>query len=518
MFTKEAKRFFLMGLSLVMMVVLAACGSADTPEVAENTETESDRVLVVAHGADAVSLDPQFVNDGFSAIVNTQIYETLVSRDSDMNIIPALAKEWTQIDELTYEFKLREDVYFHNGEHFTAADVEFTLLRALDSAIASPILGDIDPNGIEVIDDYTIRISTKQPFAPILASLGHSTAFIVNEKAVTEFGEAYNQNPVGTGPFKFENWNRGSSVALVRNDDFHGEIPQISGIEFRVIAEASNRLIELETGAIDMAFGVGPSDVTRIENDESMTLLRRINLATSYIGINTQKEPFTDVRVRQAMNYAVNNQLIVDTILEGVGAPATGPMGSNIPGAADDLEGYEYNLERARELLAEAGFEDGFSTTIWVDNDTTRIDTVTAVANQLRQVGINVEIQTFEWAAFLEHLNTGEHDMFMMGWTAVTGDPDYALFPLFHSSQFGSAGNRTFFDNADVDRLLELARSTSDEAERAAYYRELQQLITEQAPWIFLNVGEALVATRSDVHGYIPRLNGQQRLDGVYFE
>jgi len=485
-----------------------------------NTETipSEERILKVANNADATSLDPQRVNDGPSAVVNTQIYETLVTRDSEMNIQPGLAESWEPIDELTYEFYLKEDVYFHNGEPLTAYDVEFTLLRALNSPIAAAVLGELDSEKIQVMDDHTIRIGTQQPFAPILANLGHSTAFIVNEKAVNEAGEDYFQNPVGTGPFIFENWENGSRIQLVKNENYHGQVPQIAGIEFQVISEVSNRLIELETGQVDMAFGISPGDIDYINNHDKLTLLRRINLGINYIGFNTQVEPFNDIRVRQAINYGVNVELIVDTILEGVGAKATGPMGANIPLAAGDLEGYEYNPEKAKALLAEAGLEDGFSATIHTDDDSTRLSLVTAVAAQLREIGIELDIQPLEWIAFTDYLDTGEYEMFIMGWTSVTGDADYALYPLFHSSQFGSAGNRTFFSDDRVDTLLEQARSVYDEEERASYYRELQELITEEAPWLFLNLGEMLVATGQDVHGYEIRLNGQQSLHGVYFE
>ena len=501
----------IVALAIIVSVGVAGC------QTTENISQE-DRVLRIANSADAVSLDPQKVNDGFSALVNTQMYEALVTRDSEMNIQPGLAESWESIDEFTYEFYLKEGVYFHNGELFTAHDVEFTILRALESPVASAILGEIDPEGIEIINDHTIRIRTLKPFAPILANLGHSTAFIVSEKAVQELGEDYYQNPVGTGPFTFDSWQTGDQIKLEKNENYHGELPQIAGIEFRVISEISNRLIELETNQVDMAFNISPGDIEQITNHEELTLLRRINLATTYIGFNTQLEPFNDKRVRQALNYGVDVDLIVNTILEGVGAKATGPLGTNIPLAATDLEGYEYNPEKAKELLAEAGYEDGFSATIVTDDDNTRISMVTAVAAQLREIGVELNIQTMEWAAFSEYLNEGVHEMFIMGWTSVTGDADYALYPLFHSSQFGSAGNRTFYADDRVDDLIEQAHSVFDEEQRSNYYRELQELITEEAPWLFLNEGEMLVATRVDVHGYEIRLNGQQRLHEVYFE
>ncbi|MCL1948612.1 MAG: glutathione ABC transporter substrate-binding protein [Turicibacter sp.] len=519
------KKHLLKMFPLAVIAVLAACGTSEgngtgtNPANTEETAIQEDRTLTIANNADPVSLDPQLVNEGASALINTQIYETLVSRDVDMNIIPGLATDWEQIDELTWEFHLRQGVYFHNGEPFTAKDVEFTLSRALESPVAAAILGMIDPDGFEVVDEHTIRISTLEPFAPLLANLGHSTSFIVSRAAVEEAGssEAFAEHPIGTGPFKFISRTRGENIVLERFEGYHGETPQIAGIVYRIIPEATSRLFSLENGEVDIAFGVAPSDARRIEQDENLTLLSRQNTAVSYIGFNNQMAPFDDVRVRQAFNYAVDLEGIIASLLEGFGEPALGPLASTLPMASIDVEVYGFDQERARELLAEAGIEEGFEVTIWTDQSETNRNIVTAVANQLGQVGINVSIEQFEWAAYISALDEGNHQMFIMGWTPVTGDADNALFPLFHSSQWGAPGNRSLFANDEVDALIEEARTTFDESRRAELYHQLQELLIEEAPWVFLHNGTTLHATRSDVHGYVPRLNGQQDLSGVYF-
>ena len=508
------KKGILIGLFLLIGGGLVACGgTADSV-----SDSDEDRMLVVAIGGDPVALDPQHANETNSAITNTQIYETLVTHDTDMNIVPRLAIEWRRIDDLTIEFDLREDVYFHNGEHFTAHDVDFTLRRAANSAIAYPILGEIDAEATEIVDDYTIRISTHRPFAPILSNLAHSTAFIVNQTSVEHYGEAYRENPVGTGPFKFENWVVGDSLTFKRNDNYWGEIPQISGIKFRIIAEQASRVIALETEEADIAMWISPSDVNRVIESDVMEFVTRDNFTVQYVGFNNQVEPFTDRRVRQAINYAVDVQSIVDTVLEGFATPAKGPMGANIPLASDNIMGYEYDPERARDLLAEAGFADGFETSIMVQSDTTMIAIATAIASQLGEVGIDVEIQPLEGGVFTDYTTEGRHEMFLLTWTTVTGDADYALYPLFHSSQHGSSGNRSFFSNDEIDDLLERSRESFDDEERADYYEKLSQVIRDEAPWLFFTVGQSLIATRHDVHGYEFRLNGQQTMHNVYFE
>lgn len=524
-----------LGVALTMLLVLGACGNGEDVSDATDDDLTSaannngsgatdearqgnlDRQLVVAIGADPLSLDPQHVNETNAAISNTQMYETLVTHDLNMNIVPRLAVDWRRIDDLTMEFDLRDDVYFHNGEHFTASDVYFTLKRAADSPTTQPILGEIDPDGLEIMDDYTIRIRSFEPFAPMLANLAHTTAFIVSEAAVAYHGEDFGENPVGTGPFMFSQWQAGDYLVLIRNDQYWGEMPEISGITFRFIPEQSNRIIALETEEADIAMWISPSDVARVQESDDLVLVNRTNFTTQYLGFNNSLEMFQDVRVRQAFNYAVDVDLIVDTILEGWAQPTDGgPMGANIPGASQ-VEGYEFNPDRARELLAEAGFEDGLDVTINLMNDQTQRAIVEAVANQLGQVGINVSIEPLENAVFNEFTNEGNHEIAFFSWTTVTGDADYALFPLLHSDQHGSAGNRAFFSNAEVDTLLEAARATFDEDERAVYYAELQQLIRDEAPWIFLTVGESLIATRAEVEGYEFRLNGQQTMRYVRF-
>ena len=514
---KFKKKSFLLGAVLpVLLLVLVACGNnEETPQTSD--EPSADRKLIVAIASDPLSLDPQFVNETNGAISNTQMYETLVTHDIDMNIVPRLATSWERLDDLTIQFNLREGVYFHNGAPFTARDVYFTLQRASESPLTAPILGEIDPSGLEIIDDHTILIRSYEPFAPMLANLAHTTAFIVSEAAVEEHGDAFRENPVGTGPFKFQEWSVGEHLTLVRNDNYWGEIPEIGGIVFRFIPEETNRIIALEAGEADIAMWISPSDVAHVQNHSDLTLVNRTNFTVWYLGFNNSLEMFEDQRVRQAFNYAVDVELIVDTLLEGWASPSPGPMGSNIPGASDQVEPYPFDPDRARELLAEAGVEDHLEVTISFSNIQTHRVMVEAVANQLDQVGVTVHLEPMENAVFAEFTNDGNHEIGFFTWTTVTGDADYALFPLLHSTQHGSAGNRAFYSNSEVDEILERARATFDEEVRAVYYAQAQQMIRDDAPWLFLTVGESLIATRAEVEGYEFRLNGQQTMRYVRF-
>ena len=530
---KVNKKRYLVVLSMMLILSLLVVGCSSKPEQTVTTEAPSTTApaesttapvastkdtLIVGMGADAKSLDPHATNDQPSSRVSKQIYETLVNQNEAMDLEPGLAESWTQIDELTFEFKLKQGVMFHNGEELKASDVKFTLLRALESSHIGHIVGAIDGEKIEIVDDYTIRISTKEPFAPMIAHMAHTATGILNEKAVTEAGEDYGQKPVGTGPFKFVNWVTGDKIELERFDGYHGTAPLVKNLVFRNISDNTTRTIELESGGVDIAYDIQPTDVARVEANSDLTLLRDINLSTTYIGFNAKKAPYDNVKVRQAINYALDMEAIVDAVYGGVGAPSKGPLGPNVWASNQDLAGYGFDVEKAKELMKEAGYENGFKTTIWTNDNQQRMDIAEIVQNQLKAIGIEAEVKVVEWGAYLDGTANGEHDMFILGWVTVTGDPDYGLYALFHSSQHGAAGNRTFYSNPRVDALLDAARVTAVPAEREAAYREAQEIITEDAPWIFTWTGENLSGTRSNVKGFSQHPAGHHKLAGVYFE
>lgn len=506
----------LFSLTLALLLFVSAC-SSDNGDGDDNGNGggEVKDTLVVGMGGDAVSLDPHATNDQPSSRVSKQIYDTLILQTEELDLVPSLATEWEQVDDTTFEFKLREGVMFQNGEELKASDVKFTLERALESTFIGHIVGAI--SDVEVVDDYTVRISTAQPFAPLLTHLAHPATAILNEKAVTEGGEDYGQNPVGTGPFKFVSWTTGDSIVIERFDDYWGDPAVVKEVTFKVIPDNSVRTIQLETAELDIAYDIQPSDVERVENDPNLVLQRDANLSTAYIGFNADKEPFDDVRVRQAINYALDMNAVVEAVYSGVGSPAKGPLGPNVFGANLDLEEYALNVELAQELLAEAGYADGFSTTLWTNENQQRIDIATIVQNQLEVVGIEVTVEILEWGQYLQDTAAGAHDMFILGWTTVTADADYGLYALFHGSQFGDGGNRTFWSDPEVDRLLDLGRTTIDQDERLAAYQEAQEIIRDQAPWIFTWTGENLAGLRDNVTGFKQHPAGHHRLDKVGF-
>ena len=472
--------------------------------------------LTVANSADAVSLSPQDTNDQPSSRVMRQIYDTLLVSTEQLDLEPGLAESWAKIDDLTWEFYLRPGVVFHNGETLTAQDVAFTLNRLRDPAVASPgrfIVTFVD--SVEAVGDLTVRVTTTAPFAPILAHFAHPATAILNERAVTEAGEDYGTDVVvGTGPFKFVEWEIASQIVLERNENWWGGDVLPARVVFRPIVEPSVRAIELEAGGVDIAYDLqlSPRDAKRTRENPNLNTAETQTLGTTYAGFNVRRAPFDDVRVRQAINHAVDVEPMIDAILEGLGQVARSPISDMVFGANPDLESYAYDPERARQLLAEAGYGGGFATRIWMNENPIRIQIAEIMQAQLAEVGIDVDTRVIEWGTYLADTAAGAHDMFILGWVTVTGDADYGLYALFHSSQFGSAGNRTFWAHPRVDELLALGRSEADPALREAYYREAQEIIAEEAPWVFLYTVTGVNGTQANVTGFVPHPAGDHRL------
>ncbi|KXG76503.1 glutathione ABC transporter substrate-binding protein [Thermotalea metallivorans] len=503
-------------LALVLMfaLVVTGCGGQKPAEQGENAVPAKEEI-VVAQGADAKSLDPHATNDQPSSRVMKQIYNTLVTANEDMEIVPGLAEKWEQKDEKTWEFDIRKGVKFHNGEELKASDVKFTLERMLKSDKVAHIVEAIE--SVEAPEDYKVVIKLKEPFGPILSHLSHTAASILNEKAVTEAGDNYGQNPVGTGPFKFSNWQAGDKIELVANEEYFEGAPAIKKVTFRNITEGTNRTIGLETGEVDIAYDIEPIDKDKVRNNEKLTLIEEPSLSLAYIGFNVNKEPFNKKEVRQAINYAINRDDIITAVLNGAGEKAGAPIGPKVFGHNPNIKPYEYNVEKAKELMKQAGLEGGFKTTLWTNDNPVRVQIAQIIQAQLKEIGIDVAIETLEWGSYLDRTARGEHDMFILGWVTVTGDADYGMYALFHSSAKGGAGNRTFYENPQVDELLEKGRTSVDTSEREKAYFEVQKIVVEEAPAANLYYQTQNVGMQKGIKGFRLHPAGHHRLFGVSY-
>lgn len=485
---------------LASTVLFTACSTQ------ENASSEdAEKSVVIARTNDIVGLDPGFLTENAQVVDN--IFETLVTRDENEKLIPGLAESWRQVDDVTWEFVLREGVTFTNGEAFNAEAVKYSIDRVLDPANKAPTLSYISTvKEVNVIDEYTVQVVTNGTDPLIPTRFSRYPTEIVPPAYVEEVGQAeFAQNPIGTGPYEFESWEKGSEVVLTLNDDYWGETPEVDQVTFRAIPEATTRVSALENGEVDIITDVAPSQIETIESSDVATLStveRGGNIV--YIGLKTDEAPLNDVRVRQALNYAVDVDTIVENILGGTAVATNSLYGPADFGYAGEPSGYEYNVEKAKALLTEAGYPDGF--TIELDTVNWYIknaDVAQAIAEQLKAVGITVTVNDVESSVYRTSVPNGEQSpLYVLGWSSTNSlDADAAAYAVLHSGQSYST-----YTNPQVDSLLDEARTSSDETRREELYADIQDLVIEDAPRIFLY-------QENKYYGISEDINWQGRID-----
>ena len=459
----------------VVFMFILSCGQA--------AEAPTD-ILKIGIGVEPVTLFPYGSNDVASSRANVNIFDRLLEKDENGKIIPSLATAWEQVSPTVLKLSLRSNVVFHNGEPFTAEDVKYSVERMLNSPEIEHIASPMDR--VEIIDPYTVNIILKAPFAPILSHLAHSAMSILNEKAAVEAGDNIDQMPVGTGPYKLKAWNRGQNILLETFPEYWGGTPSIANIEMRIIPEATARTIALETGDIDVAYDVGEVDRERVIDSPDLQLIEKPIARIEYLGFNIEKGKnpmWKDVRVREAIASAIDVQGIIDSVLFGAGTPADSVIFKSVIGHYDGLTPRVRDIEKAKKLLAEAGIPKGTKVSMWT-TEGYRQKMMEIVQENLREVGIDSTIEVYEWGRFLDGTGKGEHDMFILGWTTVTGDADYGIYNLIHTDAFGGAGNRSFYSNPEMDRLLEEARVEIDPVKRDNMYKTIQETLYADIPFI----------------------------------
>ena len=529
---RNYKKGFLLFIVICMMGVLVAC--ADEPGDANGTSGDEQEGaggdFVIATISDAVTLDPAGSNDVPSRDIQFNIFERLINQNEQMELEPGLAVSWEAIDETTWEFQLRENVTFHDGSAFNAEVVKANIDRLLDPEVGSSSYSRFEMiSEVEVVDDYTVRIITEYPFSPLPSNLAHGSAGIVSLEQIKEDYEAMeagedpgsvvNQHPIGTGYFKFDEWAPGQHVVLVNNEDYWGEeAAKLDSVTFKVVPEDLTRLAELETGDSHVTNPLSPSDIAQVEGNEELTVVRQDSLGIEFLGFNVEKAPFDDERVRRAIAMGIDKEQILEGIYDNIGTPAKSPLSPNVFGYDDSISTTDYDPEGAKELLADAGFEDGLSATVWTNDSRERIDIVTNIQSQLAEIGVDLEIEVFEWGAYLAETSDGGHEMYVMSWNNGTADADNGLFPLFHSSNAGTGGNKMFTRYDELDETLEKARQTVVEEERLSLYTEAQEFLTEKTPMVYLVHPEYLLGVRKEVKGLSMTPGKTLLLKDVYIE
>ena len=515
---KRLSRILAMMLAMLMVLSLAACGSGNKDKTDGGSGTPSGSgsykdTLTWCQGSDVTSLDPHQGKETPAVQVTCQIFDTLVVVNPETGELePQIAESWEQTDDVTYVFKIREGVKFHDGSEVTAADVKFSLERAINSAAVSYIVDFIE--SVSDNGDGTVTIKTKYPYGPALRNLAIPFAAIV-PKALVEADEAnFILNPVGSGPYQFVEWKQGDHITMKAFDDYYAGKAATENLIMRVVPENAQRSIALETGEVDLAYGLSVNDIPKVEDNPDLVANVISSLSCTYISFNLNKAPFDNPLVREALSIAIDRQAIVDTINSGVGEPADAII-------APGVFGYystgvpEYNPERAKELLAEAGYPNGFSTTLWVNENQGRIEICQAIMAMLMDIGVECKLESMEFGSYISRTSAGEHELACFGWTTSSGYADYTYYSLEHSSQQGAPGNRSFISDPEVDQLIEDARSSSDEATRKELYQKLAIKLAEynnNMPILYTAVN---VGASKNVEGFVMDVNEYHHLENV---
>ncbi|GAB4318638.1 MAG: glutathione ABC transporter substrate-binding protein [Candidatus Sumerlaeia bacterium] len=504
---------------LGVLAALAGCTDRRSPEEMKGT-------LVYGFSENFKTFDPVRQIYAQESAIIAQVLQPLVRWNQQMQLEPCLATAWETPDDCrTWIVHLRQGVWFHDGTPFTAAAVKRHFERHLDPAVGSTRKKRVEMiRRVEILDDFTVAFHLDPPnciFPEILASTaGH----IPSPAALDRWGMDFGRHPVGTGPFEFVQWVPDVRIELRRNERYwNRDAIHLERLIFIPVPENTTRLILLEQGVLDMA-DVSFAHVGVARRVPEITLQSAQQLSIRYIGFNTQKPPFNDRRVRQACNYAVNKDDIIRYMYFGVGVPAMGPLPAVMPDFNPAVRRYEYDPERAKALLAEAGYPDGFRATLWTTETGTYRIAAEATVDYLRRIGIQVEMKIIDnaayWDKFDEFLTRdgrmyptkeGVYDIYIGGW--VGGEsPDGFLQPLFTT---GSYSNSSFYSNPRVDELVKAYRLEPDPEKRRKMYLEIQQIVVEDAPWIFAFHGQVNAGLRDRVKGFQISPAGWYFFEGV---
>lgn len=487
-------------LVLAATIVLVACsgGAPATP----TQEPPLTATLTVGLSADAESMDPFYVNQAAGWSVVHAVFDHLIERDFDSKLVPGLAESWMVVDNQTLEFKLRHGVTFHNGEPFNAEAVKFSVERMLTTEDAPNRSKFTSIDSVEVVDEYTVRFKLNRPDGTLFDSLTSRLAMLPPRYFAEVGAEGFARAPVGTGPFRFVEWVPDSHITLAANENYwegsYKGKPQVAKVVFRPLPEIATRLAELQTGGIDLMQDL-PADQIATAEAAGMVVLPAETFQLAYILTIADDEslPTYDVRVRQALNYAVDVDSIVKNLLAGYGKRFASPIGPGYLGYNPEVQPYPYDPARAQELLAEAGYPEGFETVMDITT-TDRSDTAEAVAGQLARIGVRVTIRTFELGQFNQNwIDRKQSPLWQVRWGNT---PDPQSIGMFASC----TGWISRYCNKEVTALLDAAQSTMDQEERASLYRQASQLLHDDPVGIYLWTSTQIYGLNPRVHGFRP--------------
>jgi ABC-type transport system substrate-binding protein len=493
---------------------LASATSAPPPTSAPAAAVDGG-TLIIALPKDMVTLDPTFALDNYSVEVIDQIFDTLVTLKSDSSIQPRLATSWKAVSDKVYEFTLRKGVKFHNGRVMTADDVVWTMNRMLDPKTKVPRQQLFMVDKVEKVSDDVVRFTLNQAYAPFLSAMANRALSILPKEEVEKYGENFARNPVGTGPFKFISWKSGEGVTLERNPDYFFGKPHLEKVIIKPIPETVVAQQQLETGDVDVIADAMPDDIVRLQNAGLLQLVP--GQSYYYIVFNLKadsapivktlgKNPFTDKKVREAIVLAFPVTDAIQAVYPGLASQiqAFGPI-PNSNWAYDPELAKTWpkpDLAKAKQLLADAGYPNGFNFKMEIlsMSDAPRKAIAQILQSSLSKIGIEASIVAPEMSILLGRANDQTFDIGVFGWGG-TPDPHDYVFPLLHTSRRGSGGNNAWYSNPDVDKLIDEAAVSTDQAARKALYNKVQEIFMADLVHIPLYYKPSILGVSKRVQG-----------------
>lgn len=490
--------------AIAMILILSVIATACSTDPSKGTSKESNAApnLTIALAGEPEGLDPQNSSDNISNMITYQIADNLVTFNQDMQIVPQLAESWTvSDDEKSWTFKLKQGVSFQDGAPFNADAVKTSFERVINEnnkltrySLLGPFIDHISVNG-----DTEVTFHLKNPLGPFLNNLAAPGSAILSPKSIKENPAGVDKNPVGTGPFKLKEWSPGNYLLLEANPDYWGGKPNVGTLTFKPVPDNSARVLMLETGEADVILPVPTSDIDRLAKNDQLAISSRQTNRVLYIGLNNVKAPLNNVKVRQALNYGIDKETLVNKLLQGRVKVATSAIGEKVFGYSN-VGAYPYDLKKAKQLLQEAGVTEG-TTLRFVYSSNVPQDRQAAefVQNSLQQLGFKVELRQLELGTYTDTIkDPNSFEMYLRGAAPLTNDADYVLRALLLS---GSKNNYNGFSNPEIDKLLEAGFTVTQQEERERIYADLLKGIKEEAPWIFLYEDMAHIGMRKNVEG-----------------
>jgi peptide/nickel transport system substrate-binding protein len=476
----------------MVLFLMACCGqstAADSSRLTKDT-------LIWAQTADIYSLDPQIGRQLVAVNVTGQIFDTLVKFSPTREIIPSVAESWKFLSDTELEMQIRKDIKFHNGDDLTAEDVVFTINRALNSPIVAYFIDFIDT--VKTTGDYTVLITSKEPYCAFLNALTTPPTGIVPRRIAGSTKEpGFARHPIGSGPYKFVEWKPGESATLEAFEGHYLGTPPTKKLIMKVIPENAQQAIMLETGEIDVAYGIHINDVRKIEDHPDLKTIRELSpRSVDFVFNNKSTGPVSNKLVRQAIEYAIDKKIIVDRVLNGIGLAGNQFLAPGVFGHDATLPPSEFNVQKAKDLLAQAGYPNGFDMRLWVQNDQVYHEVCQVIQSQLHEVGINVKIEVLEYTTLLSMLYGGDDfDAILKFLMPVEGDGNVIAYSYYSTNP----NNQTRFSSPETDDLIDRIRSTLDPDKRMELYRQFNAILRDEVPQFSVFYEEMVIAMSKNV-------------------